>query len=271
MSARHKLAALIAAAAVAGIVAEQSLAPPSRLVFLSVGQGDCVVFQHAGHNVVIDAGWSGNRRFIDDLRRQRVGRIDLLLLTHPDRDHIGGVEAMTAAIQVRQIGIPDHFRQHEALQTELAALGVSDRVVWIKRGASLNFGTARLDFDFAEWEPGNEDNNGSLWVRIQAGAATALLSGDAEFSAERQVLARQEWRAQVLKAGHHGSAYSTGDDLLAEADPEAVVVSCGARNPYGHPTPEVLKRIEASGAEVYRTDRQGHIIFQITPHGFERR
>lgn len=268
MSVRRRLALLIASVALVGIWAQASLAPPNRLVFLSVGQGDCALFQHAGRTVVVDVGWSGNRRFLDDLRRHRVGRIDLLLLTHPDRDHVGGLEAVTEAFPVQKVGVPAHFQAHEAFVTELASLGLTDRVVWIERGASLQFGSARLDFDYGNWKVDQEDNNGSLWVRIQAGAATALLSGDAAISAENQVLARQDWPAQVVKAGHHGSAYSTGTDLLEEADPEAVIISCGARNPYGHPAPEVLERIKASGAEIYRTDLEGHITFRLTPQGF---
>ncbi|MGW8268359.1 MAG: ComEC/Rec2 family competence protein, partial [Longimicrobiales bacterium] len=108
----------------------------------------------------------------------------------------------------------------------------------------------------------------SLVLEVRYGAFSALLTGDAPAAAEEAFLSRiLSSRIRVLKAGHHGSRTSTSPELLERISPEVVLVSVGGRNRYGHPHPEVIRRLEAGGAEVFRTDRGGTLTLKAGRDG----
>jgi competence protein ComEC len=251
---------------------------PDELVFLAVGQGDCAVFRHAGVTVLVDAGPNmygfdaGERIVLPKLRRMGVDRIDLVLLTHPDADHAGGLPALLRVHPKAAVASPASFRDDPALLQYLKEAGVpQERVVWLSGRSEARFGGARMQVSVPPWSEGDSLNEGSLFVRITNGTGSAVLSGDAGVATEAK-MARLAgpWRSQVMTAGHHGSRTSTGDAWLDVVDPGTVVVSCGRANQYGHPHRSVLDRLEGRGIQVIRTDRQGDVRFVPSQAGFVR-
>ncbi len=247
----------------------------SRLTlhFLDVGQGDAALIETpAGRWMLIDAGPSdrqfdaGRRVIVPYLRRQGVRRLEAVFLSHGHRDHYGGLDAVLDAMPVGRVfepgvRIPD--------PGYLALLdGITDReVAWspLRAGAQLTIDGVTVealhpDTTWSDW--GLDLNEDSSVLRITTGDFQALFPGDAGFPVE-EALATRLGRMELLKVGHHGSRTASGDRLLGALRPLVAVVSVGASNRYGHPTPEALERLETAGAAVWRTDRDGTVTVQV--------
>jgi len=246
-----------------------------ELRFLSVGQGDAILYRSDGVSLLVDAGPrtagfdSGQRIVVPRLRRLGISRLDMIFLTHPDADHIGGFPTVMRAFPSAQVLISAEFEKHPGLLAILEESGVApSKVRWLPPLSNLRFGENRLRIVAPKVPVGDIDNEGSLLIRIQRGTASAVLTGDASTSVEERALGL-DWRCQVLKAGHHGSGSSTGDAWLRATQPKQVVFSCGRDNPYGHPAAEAVRRAETIGARLWRTDRQGDVVFRVGSTGFE--
>ncbi|MDP9349612.1 MAG: MBL fold metallo-hydrolase, partial [Gemmatimonadota bacterium] len=258
-------------------------APPASGVeihFLDVGQGDAVAIRTAGDRwVLVDAGPraerydAGERRVLPFLRARRVSRLEAFILTHPDADHIGGARAVLEGMDVGRL-IEPGLPVGKPLYLEVLRAAEARNVPWAaaRRGRRLRLDGVELEL---LWPVGDvldasvEANEISAVVRLRYGAFTALLTGDVGTGVEEELAATYggSLRAQLLKAGHHGSRTSTGDALLDAARPELVVVSAGRRNRYGHPAPEVMARLRERGIAVARTDREGTVSVYVEPGG----
>lgn len=250
---------------------------PTRLTFLSVGQGDCIVLQTDGRTVLIDAGpvnsssSAGERMLSARLNRLGVDRVDLLLITHPDADHIGGVKGLARRFRIASVIMAECFREHPKVRELQSGPLNGSRFHWVDDSTNIDIGNLKLDVLAPTDLTPEDDNDGSLFVRISSGAAAAVLTGDAPIDVEATMIGRlATWRAQVLQAGHHGSRTSTGSAWLKAVQPEWVVVSCGRNNRYDHPHRSVLQTIEGTGAKVARTDQEGDLTFTLGDNGFER-
>lgn len=250
--ARSRLAGGAAGALLAGaaLIALWPLLRPAdgrlRLSVLDVGQGDAIVMETpAGPTALIDAGPGGPMRLDAGERvvapflwNRGVRRLAVAVTTHDDHDHAGGLAA------VRR-----HFTIAETLgpATRHWIGGVSVLVLTPPRAAT---GSRRR-------------NDDALVLRIDYGLASFLLASDITAVVERELLASSApLRATVLKVAHHGSPGSSTAPFLERARPSFAVISVGPRNPYGHPAPDVLARLAAVGARVYRTDRDGAVILE---------
>lgn len=266
---------LLAAAFAAGWIAERAgPLPADALTFLAVGQGDAAVLQSRGMTLLIDAGPktpyfdAGARLVTPGLWRMGARRLDAVVLTHPDADHIGGLRAVAARFRLGKVFISQAFAGSRALRAELDQAGVSgQQVVWVRKFARLRIGAFRVVL--AAPPSGPDDNSRSLMALITSGWSSALLTGDADLQAE-EMMVRSGFagRVQVLKAGHHGSRTATGEVLLRRVVPSFVVVSAGRQNRYGHPHAEMLARVRAAQAMLLRTDLQGSVSFSPGPKGF---
>jgi competence protein ComEC len=221
-----------------------------------------------------DEGWdAGERRVLPFLRARGVRRLEALVLTHPHADHVGGAPTVLNALEVGRVidpGLPAGTPWYLEALRAVEARGVS----WTEARQGRTLTVDGVSVEFLWPRDGSLDavmdaNKISAVMHIRYGAVAALLTGDAGDEEEAAILARRPGglRAQLLKAGHHGSRTSTSAALLDAVDPELVVVSAGRRNRYGHPAPEVLRRLEARGIAVARTDREGTISVRARADG----
>lgn len=273
-----RITAILVGATLIGAFAATIGSPESsRLTFLSVGQGDCAVFQAEGRTILVDVGPktrygdAGKRIVVPSLRRLGVDAVDLVLLSHPDADHTGGLAALLSAMRVGTVAIPAGFKEDQTMLDELREAGCPDsKVLWLGPQQSATVGEFRIEIECPSWHEGDPDNDGSDFVKITNGKASVVFTGDASTRTEQMMLPLADWSAQILKLGHHGSHTATGDAWLDEVKPQWAVVSCGRSNSYGHPHRDVLDRLEKRGTKVARTDREGDVSFAAGPDGWTR-
>jgi competence protein ComEC len=258
--------------------------PDGRLhvTVLDVGQGDAILLQGpAGGRMLIDAGPDPDRLLV--LLDQRIPtwdrRIDTVVLTHTHEDHVAGLALLLTRYRIGAIaetGMPGPGPSDAAYRASLTTLGRGTRVV--AAGDRLWLDGIRLD---VVWPPpdsvpasppdsGKEINDTSIVLELHFGTRDMLFTGDAEEGIDPLLLAagmadRLGGQVDVLKVAHHGSRTATTVALVDAIDPVIAVISAGADNDYGHPTPETLARLDAAGARTYRTDLDGSV--QITTDG----
>ena len=231
------------------------------LTALDVGQGQSVAVLSGNSAALIDCGGTSEPGDTAATYLQSLGRttIELLVLTHFHDDHAGGVPALMGRMKVNAIALPD-VDGDSPLRREIEALAEKQgaEIHYITDTSTVTLGGTRLTL-YAPAAASGDSNEQCLSVLCSCGDWDALLTGDMPMEEEVSLLRRERIPdLEFLVAGHHGSKYSTGETLLAALRPETAILSVG-QNTYGHPAPETLERLEAVGAEVYRTDERGAI------------
>ncbi len=256
-----------------------------RLTVLDVGQGDCLLLQTPqGRTVLIDGGGAndektagrsdvGEQVVLPFLRAQGIGHLDVLVITHPHGDHVGGLAAVLRQEQVGVVLDGTCLAYPSPAYTEVRALIQSHHITYLRavRGMTLQLDPAvRADIlnppaqgDIYGTTPDNATvNNYSAVLRVGYGRTHFLLDGDAQSEAEQSMLAAgSDPSADVLKVGHHGAGNASTDAWLTRVHPRYAAVSCGLHNHFGHPHPATLARLAAHNIQVFRTDRNGAILF----------
>lgn len=251
-----------------------------RVVFLDVGQADATLVQlPGGRNLLVDAAGlpgstldAGERIVAPALRAFGVKRLETLVVTHGDPDHMGGALSVARRFHPRVVweGVP--VPRHDGLRA-LADLAAARRAVWREVRAG---DTERIDgVAFTVWHPPAPDwerqrvrNDDSIVLEVRYGDVSFLLTGDIERQAERALAPRLQLAPLVvLKAPHHGSATSSSQALLDAVRPAVAVISAGRRNLFGHPHPAVLARYRGAGAAILRTDEDGAVVVESDGKG----
>jgi competence protein ComEC len=267
---------------------------------IDVGQGDSLlVVGPTGHAMLIDAGGPtgaaanaenaaglGSQNAAFDIGEQVVSpylwsrqfnRLDIVALTHAHSDHMGGMPAVLRNFRPRElwVAVDPNSAPYRALLDEAATLNIrvrhlraGDRIPWEGVDVSVLAPTP------AYANAGPPINNDSLVLRMQYGQSSALLEGDAEAPSEDAIVAAslsshglQLGPDTLLKVGHHGSRTSTTPEFLALASPRDAVISVGRNNTFGHPRPEIIARLAAAHAHVFRTDQFGLATFLLSRDG----
>jgi beta-lactamase superfamily II metal-dependent hydrolase len=251
---------------------------PTRITYLSVGQGDCSVFQHQGVTVLIDTGPknpkidAGEKIVVPKLRQMGVNGVDLILLSHPDMDHIGGTGSILKAYPDAMVAVSHCFRDNKQLLRLLRDSGRNpDAIEWLGPELRGHIGDFTIQIDCPQTDPDEETNDGSMLVHIADGAATAMFTGDAPAKIEEAFDHAIDVRAELLKVGHHGSRFSTCEDWLKMVHPQYAIVSCGINNEYHHPHPSVVNRLKSDGIKICRTDLEGDVVFELSDGHFVRK
>lgn len=243
-----------------------------ELHMIDVGQGDAVALRTPrGRWVLVDAGraWRGGdagRATVIPYIRRHGGSVAAFVLTHPHADHAGGAATVVHAMRPGVFWDGAYIGTSETYREALAAAARSG-VTWerVRPGRHHVIDGVTLEFlapDSAWARELADPNEASVVVRATYGSVRFLLVGDAEREEERWLLSRDSLalRAEVLKVGHHGSATSTTERFLRAVRPSIALVSVGAGNTYGHPSPRVLALLATNGATVLRTDRLGSVV-----------
>ena len=239
------------------------------VAFLDIGQGDSIlILSPNGMTMLIDGGNSDSDAtevILPKLREWGADRLDVMVATHPDADHIGGLPEVLENFPVGTVALTGqvHSTQiYERLLTDIRDLNVD--AIQTRTGTVIPFDPAvRVevlgpDDEFVQDD--DDRNNASIVIRLTFGSVSFMLIGDAEDAEEEAILASgADLRSAILKVGHHGSRSSTGEPFLAAVDPQVGVISAGEGNQYGHPHQDVLDRLEQAGVQIYRTDRSGTI------------
>jgi len=249
-----------------------------RVVFFDVGQGDAtLITTPEGQALLVDTGGGGpgrtdrgERVILPYLRQAGIRSLTALALTHGDLDHAGGLAGLLRELRVREVWTS---AAREAVDGEVEALldeaGVRRRA--LQRGERLWLGRLLVTALNPPEEPlprslrgaAGDRNNASLVLRLDWGPLSLLLPGDVEQEAEADLAANGlPLRALLLKVPHHGSRSSSTPAFARAVSPRVAVIQAGARNPFGHPVPEVLARYAEEGAAVYRTDRDGAVVLE---------
>jgi len=260
--------ALALALAITLAVATPELRPPpgaTWLVALDVGQGDATAVADGAGWWLVDAGPRSPQHDAGEgvvrpfLRWAAIRELRALALTHADGDHIGGARAVRRGVRVERVIGPDVPGPPPGLDWRAA------------RGETL----FRFPPAVALWPPrggsplaARGDNAAGLVLELSRGDVRALLPADVDSLVEEQLAFRGP--VALLKAGHHGSASSSGGAFLARARPAVAWISAGARNAYGHPSPLALARLARAGARVDRTDLDGALWYELTARGVRR-
>ena len=269
----RRVVAIGLAGAVTAVVLAAAHRPDGQVRFtvLDVGQGDAILVEgDRGGRMLVDGGPDPDRLLValDERLPPWDRRIDLVVLTHPHEDHVGGLPLLLERYRVGRLLEPGMrgpgpgydawtawLRDHQTVTGRLATGdrltldSIAFRVLWPDPGRVPSTPT----------DSGRSINDVSIVLLGTVGTGRFLLTGDIEDDVDPILIARGLPHVDVLKAAHHGSATSSTDAFLEAVRPEVAIVSVGARNPYGHPAPSTIERLESAGARTLRTDLDGSV------------
>lgn len=230
--------------------------------FIDVGQGDATLIKCGGAAMLIDAGDDSKGTLVQNyLQKQGVTRLDYLVLTHPDSDHIGGAPVIISKFDIDTVFMSDYEKDNKTYRKLIQALD-DKALAWStpEVGSEWRLGEAC----FTILGPNgvySDPNNASVVLLVENGRNGFLFTGDAEEKAEQDILENGlSVRADVYKAGHHGSRTASCEAFVEAVSPKTAVISCAEGNSYGHPHAQTLNTFRIAGIEVYRTDEQGSMI-----------
>ena len=239
------------------------------VAFLNVGQGDAIFIEAPnGNQVLIDGG--AGRKILSELGKVMPfydRSIDLIIATHPDSDHIGGLLPVFDNYQVAGLMRPEMGCQNavcEVLEAKVAAEPAKEILASQGEKIILGDGVELKILSPSGPMPGKDTNIASVVAKLTYGRTSFIFTGDAPRAIENYLVAKEgkNLDVDILKVGHHGSDTSSAPEFLAATSPEVAVISVGKDNRYGHPKASVLDLLTKSGAKIFRTDEAGTIVFK---------
>ena len=230
--------------------------------FLDVGQGLSILVQSEGQTMIYDGGDRSTSSFVVSyLKEQNVSKIDYLISSHYDSDHMAGLIGCLNAFEVDHVISSDYVHDSKLYTSFVNAVdekGLEMEHPTVGTTFSLGSGSFQI-LAPAEIDP-NGSNNNSVAIKLTNGSNSFIFTGDAEVSSEAAMCnSGIDLDCDVLVPGHHGSATATSWDFLQKTVPEYAVISCGQNNQYGHPDKDTMDKLESMDIQVYRTDKQGTI------------
>lgn len=235
-----------------------------KVHYIDVGQGDSILIQVNGKNLLIDAGTNASEnKVISYLDKQKVKKLDYIVATHPHEDHIGSMDAVIKKYDIGEIYAPKKTSTTKTYENMVNAIKSKKlKITAAKAGLTLDLGKdVRCEMFSPISDIYENDNNYSVVIKITFGNTSFLFTGDAEKLNEKEMLSKNyNLSADVLKLGHHGSHSSSSKEFLDKVNPKIAIISCGKDNDYGHPHKETMTELKKRNLKVYRTDIDGDII-----------
>ncbi|NTW27683.1 MAG: MBL fold metallo-hydrolase [Candidatus Moranbacteria bacterium] len=264
------LIAMLAMAAILLVIILHGKSVPLQVIFLDVGQGDSILISEGSQQILIDGGKDGK------LLLEKLGKyvpfwdrkIEAIIETHPDADHIGGlidvlsVYQVDAILETKMQSESQTFKKLEDLISENKIEKIEAKKDVIIRFADGAVAEILYPFESVTDINGGDTNMYSVVVKLTVGENKFLLTGDLPATEENKLLENEiDISAQFLKVSHHGSKYATSSDFLDAVKPQEAIISVGKNNSYGHPNQEVLQRLLQHRINILRTDESGDIVY----------
>lgn len=239
--------------------------------FIDVGQGDATLLCCGEEAMLIDAGDNDQGTKIQNyLQKQEIETLKYVICTHPDADHIGGMDVILYKFDCDTVFMTNEKRDTNTFRDVMDTMKYKGYTVTVpEAGQQYSLGDAVFTVvaPAARKESGGSDpeyregNNNSIAILLVHGENRFLFTGDAEEEEEREMTEGAfSLKADVYKAGHHGSSTSSSPEFLEKVNPSYAVISCGEGNSYGHPHEETLESFREMGVMLFRTDQQGSIV-----------
>ena len=232
--------------------------------YIDVGQGDATLIKCGSHAMLIDGGNNNKGTTVQlYLKKQGVESLDYVIGTHPDADHIGGLDVIVYKYNCDTVIMPDYEKDTKTYQELVDVIHDKNmKITYPVVGEQYALGEAKFTIIAPNSNSyGGNANDYSVAILLEYGKNRFLFTGDAEEASEAEMLTNGiDISADVYKVAHHGSRSASTQECLNAVHPKYAVISCGEGNSYGHPHAEVLNRLRSMGVEVFRTDEQGSII-----------
>lgn len=241
-----------------------------KVVFFNVGQGDSILISQGSKQLLIDGGKDGK------LLLQELGefipfwdrKIETVIETHPDADHIGGLVEVFKSYEVQSIIKTEAQSDSQTFKVLEELIGnEKSEIIEARSGEKIKFSQdAEVDIIFPLEkiaENIKDTNSASVTLKLAYGDNKFLFTGDLPIEQEKEILNKNvDVKADVLKVGHHGSKYSTSDEFMRAVSPSDAIISVGKNNSYGHPHADILKKLNENKINVLRTDEIGDIVYE---------
>ena len=238
---------------------------------IDVGQGDSIFIQTLeDKRILIDAGdEEAEHTVYSYLKRKGVKKIDVLIATHPDTDHIGSMDYIIDKFKISHFYMPDAKTDSEAFYNLLDSCRDKNlKIEYLTKGDVLKIDSSTTMEILSPSTITDKNNLNSIVSLLNYKGYEFLFTGDAEKENESEILSSCNLPdIEFLKAGHHGSSSSSTNEFIEKLKPEAVAISCGYNNDYGHPHRSVLDTFRENGSVVYRTDKNGSLVFYCDENG----
>lgn len=234
-----------------------------RVTALDVGQGQCIILQSDGRTFIVDCGGDYDKEAADiaaeTLLSSGVSRVDGIIVSHYDMDHVGGMQYLLTRINADRLILPHIVDENGIAQVLISKTDAE--VQYVQNDICFTFADTKLTvFGPISYNEGNES---SLCVLFQSENCDILITGDREELGEMMLLHDHTLpELDLLVVGHHGASGAAGEKLLLATKPKAAIISVGENNKYGHPSGEVLNRLIDIGCIIYRTDLHGTVVFR---------
>ncbi|HHW46318.1 MAG TPA: MBL fold metallo-hydrolase [Clostridiales bacterium] len=242
--------------------------------FLDVGNADCILIHSKGKFALIDSGDNSDEGWglVSKLRSIGVTEIETAFVTHPHADHIGGMDLVLENFNVKQLVMPDYKPTQTADVNTYNQLveAVKKKSVKVYRPAIGNqYKIGDFKLTTVAYLPGQlEENDRSVVLKAECGGVSFLFMGDAGENTENEIIrSRQNVKSHVLKLGHHGSKTATTETFLDYVNPQCAIVTAAFDNSYGHPSDEVVERLNGKNIKLYQTGVNGTISCYVEKTG----
>ncbi|KMY28160.1 competence protein [Lysinibacillus xylanilyticus] len=233
-----------------------------RVHFIDVGQGDSIFIESPnGKTMLVDGGVKGaGQNVVSYLKELGVKKLDIVVATHPDADHIGGLIPVLNSIDIGQFYDSGKVHTSQTFEEMLTLIDTKNIPYNVpKTGDSIAFDDEINVKVLNANENATDNNDASIVLKIAYGNVSFLLTADAGVALEKEMM-QDDVKATILKAGHHGSNTSSSAEFIQAVHPEVTILSYGEGNKYGHPHAEVVERLQAIGSKIYATAEAGTVI-----------
>lgn len=232
-----------------------------KVYYFDVGQADSILISNNNHNILIDAGNNEDgQKLVSYIKNElKINNLEYVVGTHPHEDHIGGLDDIINNFEVDNIYMPEATTTSKTFEDVLDAISNKKLEITIPE-INNTFKVGEADFKVIYTGSDESDlNNTSIVLKMKFGDYTYLFTGDATSKTE-EIILENDINVDVLKVGHHGSAYSTTSKFLSKVTPEYAIISVGKANSYNHPASQTLSRIQKYTNKIYMTSELGTIL-----------